>query len=336
MKFRSKTMTELAEMICGNAPAQDHFGYRTNRQLDDFFEDADVDSRYVTAVSQGASRVVWTEEVLEQILAEPWVSNTLPPESFARAITLLMDQEDAKDEPADRPGALALLNRSLGRDNLEAFYGPDGKCYLRNKTTGAVSTPAPSPHRPFTSAEVEKRERLSKYLDDASEDELIEDILLPLFRQIGFHRITAAGHKDKALEFGKDIWMRFRLPTQHYLYFGLQVKKDKLDSAGRTKQGNANIAEVLAQAQMMLAHEIFDPEVGRTVLVDHAYIVAGGEITKAARSFIGRALDSNRRSQIMFIDREDILNLYVANNLPLPAKAQPAPDTDPWSHNPPF
>jgi hypothetical protein len=37
----------------------------------------------------------------------------------------------------------------------------------------------------------------------------------------------------------------------------------------------------------------------------------------------------------MFIDREDILNLYVANNLPLPSKAQPLPDLDPWA-NPPF
>jgi hypothetical protein len=54
---------------------------------------------------------------------------------------------------------------------------------------------------------------------------LIEEILLPLFRQLGFHRITAAGHQDKALEYGKDIWMRYTLPTQHYLYFGLQVKK---------------------------------------------------------------------------------------------------------------
>jgi hypothetical protein len=273
--------------------------------------------------------------VLEQILAEPWVSNTMPSETFARVIALLMDHEEAKDDAADRPAALAVLNRSLNREHLEAFYGPDGKCYLRHTITGAVSTPAPSPHRPFTSAEVVKRERLSQYLDGASEDELIEDVLLPLFRQIGFHRITAAGHKDKALEFGKDIWMRYQLPTQHFLYFGLQVKKHKLDSSGRTKEGNANVAEILNQTQMMLAHEIFDPEVGRTVLVDHAFIVAGGEITKAARSFIGHALSNAKRSQVMFIERDDILNLYVANNMPLPTKAQPPPDPDPWN-SPPF
>jgi hypothetical protein len=42
----------------------------------------------------------------------------------------------------------------------------------------------------------------------------------------------------------------------------------------------------------------------------------GGEITKAARNWIGNALDDSKRSQIMFIDRDDILNLYVVTNLP--------------------
>lgn len=73
----------------------------------------------------------------------------------------------------------------------------------------------------------------------------------------------------------------------------------------------------------MLAHEIFDPEINRRVLVDHAFIVAGGEITKPARNWIGNALDAPKRSQIMFMDRDDILNLYVVTNLPLPADALP-------------
>ena len=34
----------------------------------------------------------------------------------------------------------------------------------------------------------------------------------------------------------------------------------------------------------MIGHEFFDPEVSRKVLVDHVFIVAGGEITKAARN----------------------------------------------------
>jgi hypothetical protein len=74
---------------------------------------------------------------------------------------------------------------------------------------------------------------------------------------------------------------------------------------------------------MMLGHEIFDAETNRRVLIDHAFIVAGGEITKAARNWLGGKLDQSKRSQILFMDREDILNLFVVTSLPLPAGALP-------------
>jgi hypothetical protein len=127
--------------------------------------------------------------------------------------------------------------------------------------------------------------------------------------------------KDKALEYGKDVWMRYTLPSQHVLYFGIQAKKGKLDASGVSAAGNANVAEILNQVAMMLGHEIFDPEVSRGVLVDHAFIVAGGNITKAARNCLGSRLDQTKRSQIMFMDREDILNLFIGTNLLLPADA---------------
>jgi hypothetical protein len=184
-----------------------------------------------------------------------------------------------------------------------------------------VAQPSPNPNRQFTNAETKKREELVGYLNNASEDELIENILIPLFRQLGFHKITPAGHKDKLLEYGKDIWMKFTLPTQHIIYFGIQVKKGKLDSSGISKNGNGNIAEIYNQLLMMIGHEIFDPEIGKKVLVDHAFIVAGGEITKQAKNWIGGKLDVTKRNQIMFMDRDDILNLYVVNNLPLPSSA---------------
>lgn len=162
--------------------------------------------------------------------------------------------------------------------------------------------------------------QLTEYLSNCSEDQLIEEILLPLFRQLGYQRITVAGHKDKSLEYGKDIWMRYVLPTQHVLYFGIQVKKGKLDSAGVTKKSNSNVAEIYNQLLMMLGHEIFDPETSKRVLVDHAFIIAGGEITKQARNWLGNKLDASKRSQILFMDRDDILNLYVVSSLNVPIK----------------
>lgn len=59
------------------------------------------------------------------------------------------------------------------------------------------------------------------------------------------------------------------------------------------------------------------------MLVDHAFIVAGGEITKQAKNWLGGKLDATKRSQILFMDREDILNLYVVSSLELPKAAKP-------------
>jgi hypothetical protein len=87
------------------------------------------------------------------------------------------------------------------------------------------------------------------------------------------------------------------------------------------------------QALMMLGHEIFDPEIGKRVLVDHAFIVAGGEITKQARNWLGSKLDQSKRSQILFMDRDDILNLFVVTNLPLPSAVWP-PARSPFEDSP--
>ena len=319
MEFKQRTLMALADMICGNFKAEESFFvYRSSSYLTRFFQDCDTEY-----VHNGSTRNYWVADILRQILAEPHPNAQTPPATFSRVIQALMDPADALHEGSDRPGALALLNAALAREGFEAFYAEDRQCYLRHIATKTIVSAATDPHRPFSASELKKREQLLFYLDAASEDDLIEEVLLPLFRQLGFHRITATGHKDKALEYGKDVWMKFTLPTQHVLYFGIQAKKGKIDSSGVTKEGSANVAEIHNQVMMMLGHEIFDPEIGKRVLVDHAFIVAAGEITKAARNWLGNKLDASKRSQLLFMDRDDILNLYVVTNLPLPKGAMP-------------
>ena len=287
MEFKRRTLNQLADMICGNyEAAESFFVYRSSSYLTQFFEEIETDFSH-----DGSTRAWWVAETLKAILREPAPDANTPPDTFGRVIWRLMDQEDALNEGHDRPGALEMLNAALAREGFEAFYAEDRQCYLRHIATRTVVMPGPNPHRPFSAAEVERREQLAAYLATASEDVLIEEVLLPLFRQLGFHRITPAGHKDKALEYGKDVWMRYTLPTQHRLYFGIQVKKGKLDAAGMSRGSNVNVAEVYPQVLMMLGHEIFDPEIGKRVLVDHAFIVAGGEITKAARAWLGNKID---------------------------------------------
>lgn len=317
MKWKNKNLRELADIICGNTePGKErYFEYRSSSYITQFFEDCDLDY-----VHDGSTRWAWVSDRLADVLALPHPSPSVPPEAFVKIIRTVLDKGDAQDGDSDRSKALAALNVVLAREGWEAFYDEHGIGQVRHIATNTVAQVA-NPHRPMTPAELERRDQLTAYLDKCSEDELIEEVLLPLFRQLGFHRVSAAGHKDKALEYGKDLWMKYTLPTLHVLYFGIQAKKGKLDSAGARKEGSSNVAEILNQVTMMLGHEIFDPEVSRRVLVDHAFIVAGGEITKQARNWLGNRLDATKRSQVMFMDRDDILNLFVVTNLPLPKGA---------------
>ncbi len=317
-------------MICGNFPAEESFfEYRSSYFLTEFFSDIETDYEH-----DGSTRALWVMHTLEDILKEPTSAPHTPPQTFSRVIQSLMDKADAKNEDTSRAGALAQLNLALARDQFEAFYAEDGHCYLRHTATNVVAQPAANPHRPFSRLEYAKREELTNFLNHASEDSMIENVLLPLFRQLGFHRITAAGHKDKALEYGKDIWMKYTLPTQNVLYFGIQAKKGKLDASGVTNARNANMAEIYNQTLMMLGHEVFDSDLGKRTLVDHAFIVAGGQITKQARNWLGNKLDANKRSQVMFLDRDDLINLFVVTNLPVPSASWPQASTP--REEPPF
>lgn len=327
MKFKDRNLRELAGMVVGDA---DHFPYRSSSYITRFFEDCDLDF-----VHDGSTRWSWASDRLAELLEEPQPRPNALPDHFVHLLRVLMYKSDAEEDDPGRAKALESLNKPLAREGYEAFYGEDNELYIRHIGTKTLSIAA-NPHRPFTPKELKRREQLVAYLDTCSEDELIEAVLLPMFRQLGFHRITAAGHKDKALEYGKDVWMRFILPTQHVLYFGIQAKKGKLDAAGATRSSNANVAEIYNQVLMMLGHELFDPETSKKVLVDHAFIVAGGEITKQARNWIGGKLDATKRSQILFMDREDIVNLYITSTLPLPEGAVQHPVTGVLDDDIPF
>ena len=195
MEFKQRTLMQIANMICGNFQEGEasYFRYRSSSYLTEFFQDCDTDY-----VHDGTTRNYWVAETLKEILAGPQPTANVPPETFARVVRTLMDQGDAHNEASERPKALEMLNSALTREGFEAFYAEDKQCYLRHLKTNTIAAPGPNPHRPFSAAELKRKDQLVAFLEQVSEDELIEEVLLPLFRQLGFHRITAAGHKDSA------------------------------------------------------------------------------------------------------------------------------------------
>lgn len=207
-----------------------------------------------------------------------------------------------------------------------AYFDSSGRCCLRSTGTGVSTAEFSLQTRPLSLQEIEQRQKLAQFLDKATEDEFSERVLVPLFQRLGFRRVSPTGHKEKSLEFGRDLWMKYQLPTSHYLYFCAQVKKDKIDS--NNASGSKNASSVLTQARMAIDHPIFDPESNCKVLLDHLFLISAGEITKGARTWLIEQLDANQRRHIIFMDRDEFVDQSARVLLDLRIDEPEIPITD--------
>jgi hypothetical protein len=309
MKLNDRVLEGLAGMVTGD---NDLFPYRSSSYITRFFERCGL-----PFVHDGTTRRWWTQERLAELNLGVCHKHDLPPDDLLRVISELFEPDDFErhnnvrnrakpDIKITIEPALADLNKLLKRQGLAAHLDETGRCYVRNTGSGVDSTAISQQPRPLSKEEIAQREKLSGFLDSASEDEFTERLLVPLFQRLGFHRVSMSGHTEKMLEFGKDLWMKYQLPTSHWLYFCVQVKRDKIDSTGAS--GGKNVATVLNQARMAMDHPIFDPEANRKVLLDHIYIISASEITRAARSWIIENLDAGQRRHIIFMDRAEFLD----------------------------
>jgi hypothetical protein len=307
-------------MICGASGGISgtyqwiNFPYRSSSQLTRFFKNCDL-----VYVHPGTTRSTWVEQILTELNLSLASTVQLPSDSIIRVIQELLDGSDFERAQLDSLKALDDVNKVLLRDGIEVYLDISGKCFVRTSDKQITSALSKVQPRPLSASEITRRKDIEKFLDTASEDDIIEKLLVPLFRQLGFTRVIPTGHRDKSMEFGKDIWMKFRLPTGHFIYFIAQVKKNKIDSAG--KDMNNNISVILSQARMALDYPIFDPENNRKHLVDHVFIISGSFITKQARVLLIEHLDKEARRHIIFMDRDEILDLGAITAIDTEPKA---------------
>jgi hypothetical protein len=312
MKLSDRVLEELARMVVGDAK---HFPYRSSHFITRFFARCGL-----PFVHDGSTRPIWARERLAELNLGAAQSADLPSDDLCRVISEVFDPDDFErhndkhnkagetnpDNLANVQLALESFNKLVQRHGLVACLDESGRCYLRGTGTGITSASFSQQTRPLSREEIAQRQKLADFLDAASEDEFTEKVLVPLFQRLGFHRVSPSGHTEKALEFGKDLWMKYQLPTSHWIYFCAQIKKDKIDSSGAG--GNNNVATVLNQARMAIDHPIFDPEANRKVLLDHILLISAGEITRAARTWLVEQLDAGQRRHIIFMDRDELLD----------------------------
>jgi hypothetical protein len=312
MKLSERVLEELARMVVGDAK---HFPYRSSSYITRFFSRCGL-----PFVHDGSTRPRWAQERLAELNLGAAQFADLPSDDLCRVISELFDQDDferynerrknqgetSPDYFADVQLALASLNKLVQRAGLLAYLDESGRCYLRSTGTGMSSASFSKQTRPLSQDEIVQRQKIADFLDTASEDDFTEKVLVQLFQRLGFHRVSPSGHTEKTLEFGKDLWMKYQLPTSHWIYLCAQIKRDKIDAS--SAGGNNNVATVLAQARMAIDHPIFDPEANRKVLLDHVFLISAGEITRAARTWLVEQLDAGQRRHIIFMDRDEFLD----------------------------
>lgn len=335
MRLSDRVLEGLAKMVCGDAR---HFPYRKGWELSKFFKRCGLRFEH-----DGATRATWTYERLVELNLGSSQFADLPSDDLCRVIAEMFDQDDfdaCNESNADTDGSISVeafvdpkealkeFNWLVRRTGVVGYFDESGRCHLRSTGTGASTATLAQGTRPLSPEEIAQRQKLAAYLDTASEDDFIEKILVPLFQRLGFRRVSPTGHKEKHLEFGKDLWMKYQLPTSHWLYFCAQVKKDKIDS--NNASGAKNVSNVLTQARMAIDHPIFDPEANRKVLLDHLFLISAGEITKAARSWLVEQLDSGQRRHIIFMDRDEFLDqsARILLDLRIEDDASPSPGDD--------
>jgi hypothetical protein len=298
VKLSDRTLEQLAAMAIGDNQL---FVYRSSYYITAFFKRCGTDYNH-----DGTTRRIWTHNVLAELNNEPSHSPDLPSASILRVIDEMFNPYEFAKNSKSTQDALNDLNKLLAREGLEAFFDSSEHCRIKNKETGRNSSLLLAQSLPLSADELEQRKRVASFLDSATEDEFTEKLLVPLFKRLGFARVTATGHKEKVFEYGKDLWMKFQLPTGHWLYFGAQVKREKIDASGAGKSNN--VATVLSQVRMAFDNPIFDSETNRKVLLDHIFIISAGQITKSAKDWLATHLDTGQRRQIIFMDRDEFLN----------------------------
>jgi hypothetical protein len=212
MKLSERVLEELARMVVGDSK---HFPYRSSHFITRFFARCGL-----PFVHDGTTRPRWAQERLAELNLGAAQSADLPSDDLCRVISELFDPDDFErhndrtsdpEHRADMHLAVASFNKLVQRAGIVAYLDDSGRCYLRSTGTGVSSASFSQQTRPLSQDEITQRRKLADFLVAASEDEFTEKVLVPLFQRLGFHRVSPTGHLEKALEFGKDLWMKYQL-----------------------------------------------------------------------------------------------------------------------------
>lgn len=142
-----------------------------------------------------------------------------------------------------------------------------------------------------------------------SEQDLINNIVLPLLRKMGYQGVSPIKHHGPG-EFGMDVLPFYKIDEfSERIYYSVQAKVGDIVSRASSRN---NITSVLNQAETALKKRFLDIDnAARTV--DKVFIVTSGKLSPDAKTIVHDRLEGNRR--VGFIDGDRLVNLLDKHDL---------------------
>jgi hypothetical protein len=155
--------------------------------------------------------------------------------------------------------------------------------------------------------------QLSRELfDHMNEVPLQKDVLIPLFRAMGFHDVKH--YHGGPNELGKDIVMWREEELRERVNYGVVVKAEKITGQASGAKNSAN--EVLFQIQQALNEPYPDLSTGEEQWIQRCLVVSSKEISKEAINAIKGTLRKNNLDKVTtFIDGDTLWGL-IQKHLP--------------------
>jgi hypothetical protein len=142
--------------------------------------------------------------------------------------------------------------------------------------------------------------RLRSRIQSFSEDALLEVVILPLLKRMGFEGLRKVRFHGRE-EFGRDV-MPFRRTTAFGTleYAAVQTKAAKIHGTA-SRVGNAG--EIISQAHQALRVSFVDELDNERKRIDKFVVVSSAAITPSARRHIEDGFEGNRQMILIDLDR---------------------------------
>jgi hypothetical protein len=137
MQLRSSALNVIAKMVCGDAPYNGTFPYRSSSYLTRFFEEIDLPYAH-----DGSTRFWWVRSVLIELNSKATPDESLPSYEMIKVIEYLLHPDHYVGVAlTDQPKAVDAVNEVLRSHELEVVADPKtGVPSVRSTTGNFVST----------------------------------------------------------------------------------------------------------------------------------------------------------------------------------------------------